>query len=156
MIRKLCAVCCAAIVLLFAGCTSSEQKNTEYLQSVRTSMTAISDATEPFSADLDAMFSSITDDTKQKVLDDLAAMKTAYASLSELEAPKDYEQVQALLEESATQATAGIEIYETAIGDLSASTFNQSSVDALAPGDEAMSQAFAKLDEASALLTNAE
>ena len=156
MKRKLCALLCVIAAFLLVGCTSSEQKNTEYLQSVRTAMTAISDATEPFSADLDAMFSSITDETKKKVLDDLAAMKQAYASLSQLKAPSEYEQVQTLLAESAAKASAGIEIYEKAIGELSPSTFNQSFVDSLAPGDEAMKEAFAKLDEVSALLINAE
>ncbi len=156
MKQKLCMLFCVVAAFLMVGCTSSEQENTQYLQSVRTAMTAISEANEPFSADLEAMFSSITDGTKKKVMDDLAAMKQAYASLSEIKAPKEYEQVQTLLTESAKQAASGIAIYEKAIGELSPSSFNQSFVDALAPGDEAMREAFLKLDEASALLTNAE
>lgn len=138
-----------AMLLAVTACSSSgELKYTKEIEDV---MGRLTETSTTFATDVQTMFNDLTEENKTTVLSDLDDLEKVFKDIAALEAPKKYEEVQKLLNESSESALKGIAVYRTELGAVTAETMDEAFLERVTEGDNYLKEAQSKMLEAANL-----
>ena len=135
-----------AMLLAMTACSSSgELKYTKEIEDV---MGRLTETSNTFATDVQTMFNDLSDDNRTTVMGDLDELEKVFQDIAALKAPKKYEEVQKLLNESALK---GIAVYRTELGAVTAETMDEAFLERVTVGDDYLKEAQSKMLEAANL-----
>ena len=138
-----------AMLLAMTACSSSgELKYTKEIEDV---MGRLTETSNTFATDVQTMFNDLSDDNRTTVMGDLAELEKVFQDIAALTAPKKYEEVQKLLNESSESALKGIAVYRTELGAVTAETMDEAFLERVTVGDDYLKEAQSKMLEAANL-----
>ena len=114
-------------------------------------MGRLTETSKTFATDVKTMFNDLTDENKTTVMGDLDELEKVFQDIAALKAPKKYEEVQKLLNESSEIALKGIAVYRTELGAVTAETMDEAFLERVRVGDDCLKEAQSKMLEAANL-----
>ncbi len=139
------------MAMLFAMTACGSSGELKYTKEIEDVMSRLTETSNTFSTDVKTMFTDLSDENKTTVMNDLDGLEKVFNDITALKAPKKYEEVQKLLNESSDSALKGIEIYRTELGAVTSETVDEAFLKRVTEGDDYLKEAQSKMLEAASL-----
>ena len=134
------------------GCAVADQN--AYIEKFNEGTSAVDTACDQFQTDLEALVNDVDNaEEKQKVLDDVDAIKAAFEAIEAIEAPKKFTEAHDKISASVEEAKKGCEIYSTVLSGVSSEALSDEAnfdkfLEDISEGDTHMNNATELMQEA--------
>lgn len=137
---------------VFGGCAAADQN--AYIEKFNEGTSAVDTACDQFQTDLEVLVKDVDNaENKQKVLDDVDAIKAAFEAIEAIEAPKKFAEAHDKISASVEEARKGCEIYSAVLSEVSSEALSDETkfdkfVEDISEGDTHMDNATELMEEA--------